>query len=224
MNESEEKRVALIADDDEFFRMALRNMLGERLNFTAVVETASFDEAIDYLTKNSGVSLALFDLAMPGMDSAASLRVIRESFDVEKVAVVSGSRRRKDIILALEAGAHGYIPKWLGASELWRALSQIVEGTVYVPSNVSDLTTGTPEVAGDSSRTDGDCQIPTLTPRQQDVLKMLVNGKSNKEIARKLELGEGTVKVHLAALFRNLGVNNRAAAAVRGARHFGSAA
>lgn len=214
---------ALIADDDEFFRMALSKMLTEKLGFTDVIETASFDEALDQLSINDDFTLALFDLAMPGIDSPAALRSIRESFAVEKVAVVSGSRRRTDIILALEAGAHGYIPKWLGANELWRALSQVVDGTVYVPANIAELSVGTPGVSRDASADRGDRSLPPLTPRQLDVLKMLVEGKSNKEIARTLDLGEGTVKVHLAALFRNLGVANRASAAVRGAQHFGRA-
>jgi DNA-binding NarL/FixJ family response regulator len=213
-------RKVLIADDDEFFRMALSKMLTEKLGFTDVVETASFDEALDQLLINDDFTLGLFDLGMPGIDSPAALRTVRESFSIEKVAVVSGSRRRTDIILALEAGAHGYIPKWLGATELWRALSQVVDGTVYVPANIAELSAGGPSISGDIASSRGENRLPPLTPRQLDVLKMLVDGKSNKEIARTLELGEGTVKVHLAALFRNLGVANRASAAVRGAEHF----
>src|SRR4028119_1868289 len=114
--------VILIADDDEFFRMALRTILTKTVDGAQILETASLDEAVERLSEASDVSLAIFDLAMPGMESAASLRAVRECFPSTQVAVVSASKRRADILLALEAGAHGYVPKGLGAAELSRAL------------------------------------------------------------------------------------------------------
>ncbi len=214
-----ESRVVLIADDDEFFRLALRSILLNSLGFGQVLETGSLDEALDRLGERSDISLALFDLTMPGMESAASLGAVRECFPQIRVAVVSGSRRRRDILLALEAGVHGYVHKGVGAPELARALDKIMEGEIYVPASLADL----PAVADDASPAlmpmNGSRELSraaSLTPRQREVLQLLVQGKSNKEIARFLNLGEGTVKIHLASLFRNLGVNNRSAAAVAG--------
>ena len=114
-------RVALIADDDEFFRMALATILTGKLGFSDVVQTASLDEAVEKLSARGDVSLALFDLAMPGMESPASLRAVRDCFTKLKIAVVSGSMRRRDILSALEAGVHGYVPKGLGVAELAHA-------------------------------------------------------------------------------------------------------
>jgi DNA-binding NarL/FixJ family response regulator len=134
---------------------------------------------------------------------------------------VSASKRRNDILLALEAGAHGYIPKGLGAVELAAAIKTVRSGSIYVPVSMADLQEGeekTQEVRLRSASVDPDTDETPLTPRQRDVLELLVTGMSNKEIARALQLGEGTVKVHVAALFRTLGVTSRAGAAAAGFR------
>jgi DNA-binding NarL/FixJ family response regulator len=213
-------KTALVADDDEFFRMALRSILTSQLGFAEVVETASLDEAVERLSDTESVTLALFDLAMPGMESAASLRAVRECFPDTQAAVVSASTRRVDVLLALEAGAHGYVPKSLGVAELSRALRSITEGVIYVPAFIADLSTtaGEPDLPLASTMSRNEHPEPSLTTRQRQVLEHLVAGRSNKEIARALNLGEGTVKVHVAALFRVLGVTSRAAAAAAGAR------
>jgi len=214
-------RVCLVADDDEFFRMALRSILQAKLGFATVIETGSLDEAVELLSEAHHMDLALFDLSMPGMESAASLRAVRECFPDLKVAVVSASSRRSDILLALQAGVHGYVPKGLGAKDIVSALEVIEAGMVYVPSTLADIsaeqgTAGTPSLARQAERPGDPAQ--GLTPRQREVLQLIVQGLSNKEIARKLNLGEGTVKVHVAALFRVLGVTSRSAAAAIGAR------
>ncbi|MER2264070.1 response regulator transcription factor [Methylobacterium oxalidis] len=213
---SEGDKVALIADDDEFFRMALRAILQNRCGFAEVIETGSLDEAIEHLGRREDVALALFDLAMPGMQGAGSLRAVREVRPTTLAAIVSGSKRRQDILKALEAGGHGYIPKSFGVAELAQALEMILKGFIYVPALLADIS---------SEPTDSAPQVPTeapsstsFTPRQTEVLELIVEGKSNKEIARALNLGEGTVKIHVAALFRNLGVSSRSAAAAMGAR------
>lgn len=213
---------ALVADDDEFFRIAICSILVDRLGVAEVIETASLDEALERLSNQPEIALALFDLAMPGMESPASLGAVRELFPNTRVVVVSASQRRRDILMALEAGVHGYVPKGLGVEDLAKALELILEGFVYVPASLSQLPSTRDRAA--MPRADqppssaSDETLAGLTPRQREVLELIVAGKSNKEIARALNLGEGTVKVHLAALFRNLGVNNRAAAAAAGAR------
>jgi DNA-binding NarL/FixJ family response regulator len=112
----------------------------------------------------------------------------------------------------------------LGVDDLTLALASILGGNIYVPpllAQVSSDELGGTTFSGTDRRAAPDV-LARLTPRQRDVLELLVKGQSNKEIARTLDLGEGTVKIHLAALFRNLGVRNRATAAVAGAQILGS--
>jgi len=217
---STKREVVVIADDDEFFRMALRTILIKTLGDVEVLETSSLDEAVERLSDTDNVSLALFDLAMPGMESAASLRAVRECFPEIRIAVVSGSKRRTDILLALEAGAHGYIPKGLGVTDLASAIAIVRSGTIYVPQSIADLR-GTevepnrPLISAAASQPSPD---KSLTNRQQQVLEQMVQGKSNKDTARALSMGEGTAKVHVAAIFRSFGVTSRAAAVAAATR------
>lgn len=215
-------KVALVADDDPFFRIALTSILKDRLGFDEVVQTESLDEAIDQLADADGcIDIALFDLAMPGMESAASLKAVRDFYPDIKTAVVSSSKKRNDIISALSIGVHGYVPKGLGPDDLTDALQKILDGTIYVPPMLA----APEEEAETPTQADGDkygnseenkAILDGLTQRQRDVLELLVQGSMNKEIARKLDLSSGTVKIHIASLFKSLGVRNRSHAAVIG--------
>jgi len=214
-------RTALVVDDDPFFRIALSKILIDRLGCVEIIEAASFDGALELLAERPGISVALFDLAMPGMSSPSNLGVIRETFPQTLVVMISASSARADVISALQAGAHGYVPKSLGVAGIVAALQTIFEGKIYVPASLSDVVTAGQAPDGPSATLSVKSPPDTLdglTPRQRDVLIRLMDGMSNKEIARDLKLGEGTVKIHMAALFRNLGVKSRAAAAVAGAR------
>lgn len=213
-------RTALISDDDEFFRVALSSVLTTRLGFTEVIETETFDAAADALSNRDDVAIALFDLNMPGMNNWQNLRTVRDCFPEVRVAVVSASQDRSDILMALSVGLHGYISKGLGVSELARALQSICEGAVYLPSFLPDL----PVTESLGPALPGTDTLPHrgfpagLTTRQREVLTMLVDGMSNKAMARALDLSEGTIKFHLAAVFRVLKAPNRVAAATTGAR------
>ena len=210
---------ALIADDDEFFRIALKSILSDRCGFTKVIETSTFDAAIDLLNICDDVQLALFDLNMPGMDNWANLRSIRDFFPPVRVAVVSGSQDRRDILMALNIGLHGFVHKGLGVVELSRAIRSMLEGMVYVPSFLPDLpiAPGEQPPASKANPVRPGMAAHLLTPRQREALELLIIGKTNKMIARDLLLSEGTVKFHLAAIFRVLGVSNRVEAATAGA-------
>jgi DNA-binding NarL/FixJ family response regulator len=213
-------RPVLIADDDEFFRLALKSVLIEKLNFSEVIETDNFDAAVEQLSSRAEIGLALFDLNMPGMKNWENLRTVRECFPSVPMAVVSGSRDRSDILMALSIGARGYINKGLGVAELTSALQSISDGSVYLPPFFPDLPQtdevliSQPEMH--SVEKDGPVLLSNLTPRQRQVLEMLVEGHSNKAMARTLDLSEGTIKFHLSAVFRVLGAANRVEAATSG--------
>src|SRR4029453_1187320 len=174
----ERKKISLIADDDEFFRMALATILTSKLKFAEVVQAASLDEGVEKLSARDDISLALFDLAMPGRESPANLRAVRDCFETLRVAVVSSSKNRQDILSALEAGVHGYVPKGLGVADLAQSLQLIVDGVIYVPPSIANLPAqGAPTPSREAAPPPTPkSALATLTPRQRGVLALLVQG------------------------------------------------
>ena len=212
---------ALIVDVDEPFRRALRHSLTSEFSFQHVVETETIEAALEKLGEGIPFAIAVFDLFTMGEQSAENLRTMRACFPDMPIAIVSASTARRDILLALEAGAHGYIPKASGMRIASAGLRAVLGGVIYVPASIAVI--GADEESPILFPADEICDEETmnverLTPRQSEVLHLVVEGKSNKEIARYLNLAEGTIKVHMSALFRGLGVTSRSAAAARGAR------
>jgi len=226
---------ALVSDDDEFFRVAIHSVLHERNGFAEVIETQSFDEALDRLGDVGAVDIGLFDLNMVGMRNWLDLSAIRAEYPDMRLVVVSASRRREDILRSLEIGAHGFIHKGLGVCELSRAVELICDGQVYVPPFLpEDAITKTPvEFAMQMEISDQDTtcdrgaasidRLPTsgtgkrlqCSPRQREIIDLLIAGQSNKGMARALDLSEGTIKFHMSAVMRLLGANSRVEAATR---------
>lgn len=203
----------LIADDHELFRSGLRQLLIDALEAADVREAETFDQALEILTNEGAGDLILVDLRMPGMSGAEALAALRDGFPEAKVAVVSAWEERAEIISALSAGVHGYIPKSLPSSEIALAIRSILDGRIFVPPALGRREGGgaapSAPVAGASS---GGSVPGKLTLRQREVLTELLKGQASKEIARTLDIAEGTVKIHLAAIYRALGVRTRAEA------------
>jgi DNA-binding NarL/FixJ family response regulator len=210
------QRAALIADPDDYFRIALETILIGKLGFSVVHHVTTLDAAFNCLINQPEISLSLFELNLPGVSGATSLTAVRDCFPQLQVAVVATSARRQDILMTLDAGAHGYVPKNAGPAELAAALKLIVDGVIYVPPSIASTSSLVVEGPVLNAKPAMGPAPDPLTQRQREVLRLVVQGKSNKEIARVLNIGEGTVKVHMAGLFRALGVNSRAAAAVAG--------
>jgi DNA-binding NarL/FixJ family response regulator len=210
--------IALVADDHELFRIALVSLLKERLGFAKVLQAESLDQAFERLGDAGNVSLARFDLGMPGMAGAGSLAAVRECFPSVKIVVVSASTSRRDILAALESGVYGYVPKSAGLEETARAIREVLDGRMSVPAILAEKASLSTSVADPALPASVEMPDVELTLRQKQVLELLTQGKPNREICRILSLKEGTVKIHIAALFRNLGVRNRAAAVAMGTR------
>lgn len=197
---------ALIVDDHELMRDAMRRLVRDELGIEEVLEAETFEQALAHLTCVDSGDLVILDLRMPGLSGPEAVAALCDGFPQTKVAVISASEERTDILAALDAGARGYIPKSLSAIEIADALRSIMEGRMFLP-------------AAFGRREPGVCRAPTrrsegapMTARQKQVLEELLKGQASKQIARTLCIAEGTVKIHLAAIYRALGVRTRAEA------------
>jgi DNA-binding NarL/FixJ family response regulator len=208
-----DRSIAVIADENEIVRAGLAAVLRSDLGFGRVVETGSYDEAVDCLGREPEAALAVFDFALPGMHGMVSLQSVRSVFPSVRVAVIADAARREDVLLALTAGVHGYVPKTLAIGQIAHALSLVVDGHISVPPSVADLPSGAPvptQLANNAPKPA--TKIADLTSRQREVLRLIAAGKTNKEIAHQLQLAEGTIRTHVYSLFRTLGVHNRVSA------------
>jgi DNA-binding NarL/FixJ family response regulator len=205
----------LLADDHALFREGVRLVL-ESLSDQAIdiIEACDFIQTLAKVRSDPDIDVALVDLSMPGMDGFAALEAIRRAAPEIYLVVVSASEDPSDVRRALDSGAHGFIGKSSGSAAMMRGIHSVLAGDTFVSPHIvvpdaAPLRPG--EVDGDSLRA-------TLTPRQRDVLAMLRQGKSNKEIARDLDLAEITVKLHVTAILRTLGCENRTQAAILAAK------
>ena len=224
----------LLADDHLLFRDGLRRLLAQSDETMVFHEAGDFDDVRRLCDGAIAFDLILLDLGMPGWSGFSLLGEIHQRLPKALLVVVSGSEKRSDLLAALENGAAGFIPKSSSAKVLMGALQLVLAGGVYLPEQAirGDRTTdGAPSAghgtghgaghvaghgAGGADPLDhlADGAGDQLTPRQRDVLTRLRDGKSNKQIAHELGLTEGTVKVHVTAILRQLGVRNRTQAAI----------
>lgn len=198
----------LVADDHAISRVGIVETLRRCLKVKRFLEAECFAQVVEHL-KDPGVTLTILDLRMPGFAGPEEITRMRLLRPDAHLVVLSGSDARDDILQALAAGAHGYIVKSDNTDQLVDRLRYVLSGEIYVPAVLAEL----PATSADP--------IKSLSDRQRQVLKGLVEGKSNKEIALALNVAEGTVKIHVAALFRVLGATNRAHAVALGKQLIG---
>jgi DNA-binding NarL/FixJ family response regulator len=210
----------IVADDHPLVRQGVRLVLEAEFADSQVIEAANLDEVLAGIVQQPDAVL-LIDLDMPGMDGIESLRALRQDFPPLVMAVLSGNSERTVIAEALNAGVNGYIVKASPPEELLYAISTIRSGRVYLASVLTRFSDKAASAAPSAlpNPDPASRQEPSmLTPRQREVITWLMKGHSNKQIARDLNLGEGTVKIHLASIFRALGVQNRTEAVMKATR------
>jgi DNA-binding NarL/FixJ family response regulator len=189
-------------------RQGVRMVLESEFSGSRVIEAGDLDAALEAVVAQPDAIL-LVDLNMPGMDGVESLRALRENFPRLLMAVLSGNAEPETIKDALNAGVNGYILKASPAEELVYAIATIRGGRVYLTDVLWKYSGRTALAAPEPADPGREPMLPHLTPRQRDVAVWLMKGHSNKQIARDLGIGEGTVKIHLASIFRGLGARNR---------------
>ena len=212
---------AVIADDHGLYRAGLTEVLRDEFRFHDVKGVSSLDEALAEIDGLPQVDLALFDLSMPGMSGPASLAQLRQMYPHLTIAVISASEERARVIETMAVGLNGFIPKSLPNDDLIAAIHTILNGNIFVPRMIVEMSASSkPHAAQNraalqqSSWTEGCPQPVHITPRQRDVLEFVRKGLTNKEIARRLDITEGTVKIHVACLLTSFSVRNRTALAM----------
>lgn len=210
----------LIGDDHLLFREGLRRLLEQLSADAEFVDASTFDEVLSSAAAAStDIDLALIDLQMPGWPGFRGIETLRGLLPKTPIVVVSASESVSDMKAAFEHGASGYIPKSSSVKVMLGALNLVFSGGVYVPPAAlmsPDASNGA-EVPGLLQTQSGRYGTASLTHRQWEVLNCLREGKSNKQIAYELGLSEGTVKIHVTAIFKSLGVKNRTQAVIAAA-------
>lgn len=198
----------IIADDHPLFRAALHGALDKLLPGVRVIECESLEPLLRAVEAEPGTDLVLLDLNMPGSQGFSTLIQLRAQYPAIPVAIVSAHEDPAIIRRAMDFGAAAYIPKSTSLERIGVALRAVLDGLQWVPE-------GLPEDAGVPGEDQALAQrVASLTPQQLKVLLMLASGRLNKQIASDLDVAEGTVKTHVTAILRKLGMYRRIQAAM----------
>ncbi|APA87269.1 response regulator transcription factor [Paraburkholderia sprentiae WSM5005] len=230
----------LVADDHELTRQGVKGMLRGFDPDAQFDEADSWETLASAARPDANHDLAIVDLHMPGMSGAKSLETLLRANPALPVVVLSAEESPDEMRAVLAAGALGFVPKRQPASVMLKAIELVLSGGAYVPMEALSLlgSRETQAVGCAAADPDGSAVVPVrsaapqtepitqvpalqphqqhllenLSPRQQDIMRLVHRGWTNKMIARDLGVAEGTVKVHLSVIFRALGVHNRSTA------------
>ena len=188
----------LIADDHDLVRETIGAFL-QAEGMTEVFTAATLEEAINIADEHGSFDLVLLDYNMPGMNSLDGLAKMKQANDGRPVALLSGNAPRAVAEEAIKAGAAGFVPKTMGSKSMISAVKFMAAGEIFAPFHFMQQ---------------DDSKVGDLSERETDVLRGICEGKSNKEIARDLDLQEVTIKLHVKTLSRKLNARNRTHAAM----------
>ena len=185
----------LIVDDHFMVRMGLASTLNDEDDMQVVGEASTAKEAVQRY-RQLLPDVTLMDLRLPDADGSSAIRTIREQFSSARILVLSVNQSEEDICESVEAGAMGYLPKSVEPRDLLQAVRSLHQGKQCFP----------PDIA---SRITEREKRPKLTPREQQVIELLVKGLSNKEIARALDISPRTAKLHVCNVLDKMDVLDR---------------
>lgn len=200
----------LIVDDHPLYLDALESALTVMFPECDIRKAQSLGDGIACCERGFEPQLVMFDLKLPDVSGISGFQRLRTAVPSARVLVISSLASVELVQSLIRQGASGFVPKDASAQELKSVLEEIVEGRIYVPKEYR---------TNNSSLTDDETEmchpiLANLTPQQQRIMKLICTGKPNKQIAYELSLAEATVKAHITALLRRLGVRNRTQAVV----------
>jgi len=208
MNPEQRTRI-LVVDDHPLLRLGVAAIIDAQSDMRVIAQAGSGEEAVRLFRKHRP-DITMMDLRLPGMSGLEALRAISQEDPHAKCLVLTTYEGDEDIHQALAAGALGYIIKGMSHETLVDALRRVRSGSLFLPPPVMrSLADRTPNL--------------DLSPREREVLSLMVRGESNKEIANELGITEATVKCHVSVILQRLGVNDRTQAVIaalqRGLEH-----
>lgn len=194
----------IIVDDHALISQALSFLIMEKDPANIVLTASSRDEAAKLLEEEGDTTdLLILDLNLPGVSGTEFMEDIVQRHPMLKILVLSGTTNQVNIMKVLSLGAAGFVPKSLDSDMLTNAIDFVLKGGVFIPTKLL-ATSQANGIFNEEKR-----EMPHITERQKDVLKLLAEGAPIKKICRQLNLSEGTVKTHVAAIYRAFGARNR---------------
>jgi DNA-binding NarL/FixJ family response regulator len=206
----------ILVEDHALVREGLVQTLRTLGEGVMVDEAADCESANRLLEESSSYDLMILDLGLPGIDGLSFLSLIRRRCPGMPVIILSAYDDAHTVQLAMQSGAAGFVPKSYSSEQLLEVVREVLAGGVFAPHEISRVGRALqPSIPARRSVESADFG---LTERQSEVLRLMASGKSNRDIAALLGLSEGTVKIHLTAIFKALGVSSRTQAIVAVAR------
>lgn len=206
----------LIADDHGLIREGLRYALEGTYRNLQVIEAADGGQVLERAAASPDIDLILLDYFMPGTDGFDLVSTLCDRYPHIPVVIISGASDPLLVHKTLERGVAGFIPKAAGQDAIIEALNLVLAGGIFIPPEIED----TADHAGgqypwehpssqQAMTASARAALGKLTRRQQQVLRLIVKGKTNKDISRDLKVSENTIKVHVTAILKVLNVSNR---------------
>jgi two-component system, NarL family, nitrate/nitrite response regulator NarL len=192
----------LVADDHPVVRKGLQTCLGRQGNLKIVGEAADGDEALRK-TRELLPDVVLMDISMPGMNGLAVTQVLRKELPEIKVLILSVHNNKEYIFRVIQAGAHGYVSKEAPPEEVVRAIESVYEGEPFFSEDIARAALS--EFVSSGGKKEPFAQ---LTSREREVLVLIAEGKSNKEIADRLGIGVRTIETHRERIMRRLNIHS----------------
>jgi DNA-binding NarL/FixJ family response regulator len=208
----------LVVEDHTLVREGLVRTLQQIEEEVLIFQAADCHAAEVWLEQEQDFDLLLLDLGLPGVDGLSCLGMLRQRYPAIPVVIVSAYDDAHTVNRAIKSGASGFVPKAYSGERLLAALHEVLAGGIFIPEQMLPVNFG----ADLPHATMGGDVEPSefgLSRRQADVLSLMALGKSNREVAEHLGLSEGTVKIHITAIYKALGVASRTQALVAVARY-----
>ncbi|MGC9468720.1 MAG: response regulator transcription factor [Anaerolineae bacterium] len=205
----------LIVDDHEVVRLGLRTLLSNQPDFAVVDEAASADEAIEKSLLHHP-DVVVMDIRMPGSSGIEACREIKERLPQVEVIMLTSYAEDELLFEAISAGAAGYVLKQGGGEQLVHAIRRVAEGDALLDPGVTQRVLAR---VREATRQEQAAAFKDLTEQELRVLGLVSKGYTNKEIAKELFLGEGTVRNYVSSILSKLDLTNRAEAAAYAVRH-----